>query len=94
MMGGRGKPRKLWDENKMTQAIAAVRTKEMGFLKAARTFEMPRTTLFRLVNARDLSPTTVAKTKLGRKTVLPAEIEELLVRYCLEMDCRYFGLTR
>lgn len=85
---------KIMVENKMTQTIAAVKMKEMGFLKAARTFEMPRTTLFRLVNARDLSPTTVAKTKLGRKTVLPAEIEELLVRYCLEMESRYFGLTR
>ncbi|KAJ8873330.1 hypothetical protein PR048_026964 [Dryococelus australis] len=29
----------------------------------------------------------------GRKPVLPLELEQLLVRYCMEMEARYFSLT-
>ncbi len=32
--------------------------------------------------------------KLGRKPVLPVEVEEKLVEYCIEMDRKFFRLTK
>ena len=43
--------RKQWDESAMQKAIQNVREKKMGFLKAAKTFRVPRATLFRLVKS-------------------------------------------
>lgn len=86
--------RKSWDEAKMEEAITAVREKRMGFLKAAKFFDVPRTTLFRLASKSDVTPPVAAKTKLGRKTILPPDIERDLVDYCLMMEQKFFGLTR
>ncbi len=32
--------------------------------------------------------------KLGRKPSLPSAVEKKLVGYCVEMDCRFFCLTK
>ncbi|KAJ8956832.1 hypothetical protein NQ318_014246 [Aromia moschata] len=42
-------PRKRWDDEQMKAAITAVRHKEMGYLKAAKIFNIPQTTLERYV---------------------------------------------
>lgn len=36
-----------WDASDMQKAVEAVRRKEMGYKKAADTYKVPRTTLFR-----------------------------------------------
>ncbi|XP_018564328.1 uncharacterized protein LOC108905788 [Anoplophora glabripennis] len=41
-----------------------------------------------------LSVEQVVQIKLGRGTVLNSELEETLVRYVLEMEAKFFGLTR
>lgn len=52
--------RKTWEEEKMAQAIKFVREKEMGYLKAAQHFQVPRTTLFRLCHKNEQSPEVAA----------------------------------
>lgn len=77
----------------MRQAIEAVKSQTLGYLSAAKRYNVPRATLHRLCK-KDGSPDTVSKTTLGRKTVLTPELEKELVEYLLLMDQRYFGLTR
>lgn len=59
----------------------------MGYLKASRTYNVPKSTLEDYVK-HGSSPDPP-----GRKPVLPLELEESLVNYCLEMDRRFFGLS-
>ncbi|GBP91254.1 hypothetical protein EVAR_64051_1 [Eumeta japonica] len=86
--------RKDWDEEQMVKAIKMVREKKMGTLKAAKTFNVPRTTLQRLTYKTDLTPEEAAATKLGRKTVLGTQLENVLVEYVLTMESKFYGLTR
>lgn len=86
-MPGRSKKHKNWSPENMKNAIEAVRKQEMGYLKASRTYNVPKSTLEDYVK-HGSSPAPP-----GRKPTLPLELEESLVNYCLEMDRRFFGLT-
>ena len=74
----------------MEKAAVAVKSKKMGYLRAAKHFNVPRTTLYRYVKKNK----EIKKEKLGRKAVLPPELEEELVQYLLTMESKFFGLTR
>ena len=63
----------------MVKAICAVREKKWGTLKAAKTFNVPRTTLQSLSKRSDISPSKAVLTKIGRKPVLGHELEKQLV---------------
>lgn len=78
----------------MERAIIAVRQHEMGTLKAAKTFNVPRSTLQRSARKVELQPVEAARIKLGRKSVLGNNLEDELVRYILEMEAKFHGLTR
>ena len=86
--------RKAWDKDNMNRAVEAVVSKEMGYLKAARYFCVPQTTLERYVKQRRESGSEEVTTKLGRKPVFPPDLESDLVRHCLLMEERFFGVTR
>ncbi|XP_052756496.1 uncharacterized protein LOC128201961 [Galleria mellonella] len=86
--------RKEWSSEHMTEAIKLVREKKMGYLRAAKHFDVPRSTLFRLCQKNELPPEEAATTALGRKTVLGTTLENLLVDYILTMDSKFHGLTR
>ena len=88
------KKRKTWNTDNMKRAVQAVREKSMGTLKAAKTFGVPRTTVQRLAKMDHLSVEQAVQIKLGRGTVLNSELEETLVRYILEMEVKFYGLTR
>lgn len=90
----KGKKKRLWSEKNMIQAIEAIRTKKMGWKKAAKTFEVPKTTLMRLSMEKYGEPAKAASVRAGRPTVLPPKLEEELVKYCLVMESSFFGLTR
>ncbi|KAJ4428886.1 hypothetical protein ANN_25879 [Periplaneta americana] len=74
----------------MVNAIVAVREKRMGYLAASKRFNVPRSTLFDYVRSNS-EPTKAVKSKLGRKPILPASLEEKLVDYVLMMERKYFG---
>ncbi|CAH2001885.1 unnamed protein product [Acanthoscelides obtectus] len=86
--------RKDWNAENMAQAITLVREKQMGYLRAAKHFGVPRTTLFRLCQKNESPPEEAAATTLGRKTVLGTTVENLLVDYILTMESKFYGLTR
>lgn len=56
-------------------------------------FSVPRTTLQRLCKS-DLTPEDAINIKLGRRTVLGEELERALAQYVLEMEAKFYGLTR
>lgn len=62
-------------------------------LKAAKLFNVPRTTLETLSKDNLLTPEQAASKKLGRHTVLGDALEKMLVKYLLFMETTYFGLT-
>lgn len=84
---------KKWSSDNMINAIIAVREKRMGYLAASKRFNVPRSTLFDYVRSNS-EPTEAVKSKLGRKPILPDELEEKLVEYLLMMEKKYFGCTR
>lgn len=88
------KTRQIWDKNAMKEAICAVKEKRIGYLKAAKHYNVPKITLRRLVATEGLSLDQVTSVKLGRRSVLPPELEESLVDYVLTMESKFFGLTR
>ncbi|CAH1990368.1 unnamed protein product [Acanthoscelides obtectus] len=59
------KKRKKWNEENMRKAVIAVRCKQMGYLKACKTYNVPRATLFRLCK-KNMEPEVVCRTKLGQ----------------------------
>lgn len=89
-----GKKRKLWCEMQMAKAIAAVREKKMGYLKASKEFKVPRATLFRLANKQEKDSKVAASTNLGRKPIFSKEIEDELQNYLIKMEAMFYGLTK
>ena len=87
-MPKKGVPHKKWN---MENAINGVITKEMGHLKAAKSFNVPKSTL-ELCVKRGNPLEEQSALQMGRKPILSPEMEEDLVQYCLEMDKRYYGL--
>lgn len=83
--------RKTWDPVTMKGAIVAVRSGEMGYLLASKIFGVPKGTLEKYVK-NEKTPEELMEMRSGRKPVLPSELENLLVKYCMQMDERYFGL--
>ncbi|KAI4455516.1 hypothetical protein MML48_9g00004454 [Holotrichia oblita] len=86
--------RKSWEADKMKAAVVAVRNREMGYLKASKTFNVPQSTLERYVRDDEKDPCLVVQSKLGRKPVFSSDIEEDLANYCLTMEERFFGLSQ
>jgi hypothetical protein len=86
--------RKQWSQNNMVKAITAVRKNRMDYVKAAKTFNVPHQTLFRVANKRNLEPKTAASTVLGRKTVEGEELESQEVNCILIMEAKFCGPTR
>ena len=64
--------------------------KKMGWKKASKAFNVPKTTLMRLAQERYGSPKAAARTKMGRPTVLGVQLEKKLVEYCLVMEKVFF----
>jgi hypothetical protein len=77
----------------MCRAVRVVRSGEMGSLRASKYFSVPRGTLERYVKDTSRSPEELVDVHLGR-TVLPSEVENKLVEYCITMAQRYYGLRR
>lgn len=86
--------RRNWKEDDMARAIQAVRQKKHSVRDAAKYWNVPKSTLHRLMSEPESPLNIVAATKLGRKPVLPAQLEEELVQYLLQMEKTFYGLTR
>ena len=87
------KKRKQWSEENMKKAILSVRAKEMELKRTSKFFDVPKSTLKDKVNGQEGDVDKLVTTKLGRKPVLGQDLESELLKYCLIMDSRFFGLT-
>lgn len=82
-----------WNKEMMKKAVLCCRNGLMGFEKASKMYNVPKTTLVRYVRSTK-HPSEVVETKMGRSTILPPQLEKALADHCIEMERRYFGLTR
>jgi hypothetical protein len=73
----------------MKAAVEAMRNKEMAATKR-HLFSLPQTTPRYYVQDRHKSSNETIKTKLGRKQVLPCEVENDLAERCLFMERSFF----
>lgn len=78
----------------MMRAVKAVRNREMGYKNAAKYLEVPKGTLERYVKNFEKTTESLVNVRMGRKPTLPQHLEDLLVKYCVEMDSRFYGLRR
>jgi len=63
----------------------------MGYLIASKYSSVLRGTLERYVKDTSRSVEELVNVKLGR-ILLPSELDNKLVQYCITMDQRYYGL--
>jgi hypothetical protein len=78
----------------MCRAVRVVRTRDTCYLRASKYFSVPRETLERYVEDTSRFPEEPVNVHLGIRTVLPSELENKLLEYCIIMDQRYYGLRR
>lgn len=85
--------RNSWSEESMARALEAVGDGSLGFLSAAKTFGVPKSTLERrFKNANKIAKGT--SKKLGsRRLTFPIELEQKLVEYTKKMEMMLYGLT-
>lgn len=93
------KKRHKWDVRQMEAAVSAVKSGEMGYLKASKIFKVPQTTLERYVkkvrtDADKGIEQSISEVKLGRPSYLPPELETQLLKYCVTMESKFFGVSR
>ena len=84
--------RQSWGEKSMTDALNAVKSNSMGYLKAANTFGVKKTTLIRRFKGGNKLANGSEK-KLGRGTTLPKSLEDELYEYVTRMEAMLYGLT-
>jgi len=85
--------RAAWSEDAMKSAVDAVRQNQMDLNQAAKQFSVPKATLQRHVKRLN-KRSQDGKKQLGRSQDLPEEIEDDLVSHILQMESRFYGLTR
>ena len=65
----------------------------MGYLRAAKHFNVPRSTLLISNNKHSLIQ-WITNTVIGRMSLFGQDIENLLVKYVLTMESEFYALTR
>ncbi|KAF5277373.1 hypothetical protein FQA39_LY06186 [Lamprigera yunnana] len=75
-----------WSPIDTTKAINAVRNKKMGCKKASKQFNVPKTTLMRMSDAKYGTSEEASNTKRGRPRVLGKNLEDQLVHYFLAKE--------
>ena len=86
--------RKNWGRVATCLALSFVRNGDTGYLRVSKYFSVPRGTPERYVKDKSRSPEGLVNVHLGRRTVLPSELENKLLEYCIIMDQRCYGLRR
>lgn len=86
--------RQSWSPEDMQRAIEAAVSKQMGWLKASKTFNVPRNTLRRRVagNNKVLKGSSVGFLG-GSLPLFRSEIESEMVEHVKTLEARFFGLT-
>jgi DDE superfamily endonuclease/helix-turn-helix, Psq domain len=78
-----------YNKEDMEKAINAVKEHQMAVRAAAKSYNVPRATLQRM-----LKTSSTSLKPLGRRPVFDKHLEDELSRYILEMESKFFGMTR
>jgi hypothetical protein len=65
----------------MCCAVRVVRSGDMGYLRASKYFSVPKGTLERYLKDTSRSPEELVNVHLGRRTLLPNQLENKLLEY-------------
>lgn len=86
--------RQSWSIESMSNAVEAVISGQLGYLKASVQFNVPQTTLERYVKKKRENPEHCINKTAGKfQAVFTQEQEHELVNYLKTMEARLFGLT-
>lgn len=81
----------MWDEFNMGAALDQVKNKLMGYTMAAKTFNVPRSTLRRrFKKERDNKKGYLG----GYKPTFDIEMEEKIAKHVVNLETRFYGLTQ
>lgn len=81
-----------WTPEEMSLAIAAYRNGDLGFNECCRQYNIPKPTLKRHLDSRNVRANEETKS-FGRTTTLSPEIESELTKHILLLESCMFGLT-
>ena len=81
-----------WTTENMKLAIKATNENPMGYLKASKVYNVPKSTLRRHLKGTNTHAKGGEK-HLGRQVDLPAHIEQQVVQHVLELESRFYGIT-
>ncbi|KAB0803136.1 hypothetical protein PPYR_00106 [Photinus pyralis] len=88
------KKRQSWQEDDMKSALEEVRNKQMGWKRAAKTYNVPASTLRRRFHQKNRFATASSKGFLGgKRPTFSKELEEILVSHLRDLEVRFFGLN-
>lgn len=85
--------RQSWSEESMSNALEALRNGACGYLKAAKQFGVPKSTLERRFKEKNKYATGHSKLLGSRRQTFPHELEQQLVEYVKNMESMLFGLS-
>lgn len=85
--------RQSWSEEAMTNALEALRNGACGYLKAAKQFNVPKSTLERRFKNKNKQALNSSKQLGSRKLTFSRELEVQLVEYTNNMEVMMYGLT-
>jgi len=86
--------RKNWSKEATCLAVSVLRNGGTGYLRVPKYFAVPRETPERYVEDTSRSAEELVNVYLGRRTILPSELENKLLEYCIITDQSYYGLRR
>lgn len=81
-----------WNEEDMERAISAYRNGDMGFNQCCRQYGIPKPTLKRHLDSKNVKANDGTKA-MGRHTTLPPVVEQQLVDHIKKLEACLFGLT-
>ncbi|XP_039294504.1 jerky protein-like [Nilaparvata lugens] len=81
-----------WKEEDMERALAAYRNGDIGFNECCRQYGIPKPTLKRHLDGKNITANE-GKKSMGRHTTLPPEVEQQLVEHIKKLEACFFGLT-
>ncbi|KAK9675198.1 CENP-B N-terminal DNA-binding domain [Popillia japonica] len=87
-----GKKHKTWNPDQTKLAIHAVREKEMGYLKASKVFDVPKSTLEDYAKQFDKTQEQLVAAPIGRRPVLSLGMEEDL--FPIDWKCIVLALRK
>ncbi|KAH0815280.1 uncharacterized protein [Tenebrio molitor] len=85
--------RQSWSEEAMSRALEALRNGTCGYLKAAKQFNVPKSTLERRFKNKNKQALDHSKQLGSRKLTFPMELEKQLVDYVKNMEAMLYGRT-